>query len=459
MTPTMMWESKQMAKQHSKRFYTNMLFGLNIVHIVIGMLSVGFALSQFAPVNLGSTFIDFRLLNFSFIIVGAAGLHMLTKNFGSVIVKALYSLSFLLGVWTCTFYADCCAEEVKIYDSMLEIQKLEGGSELISEHSIGNQIGKIIICSLMIVLGGVGALNSLLSMMILNILASDSYSNLKNPHRSMHRRQMAFVALMKIFFSTATMALGAYLESLYKEKGHFIKIGWQEIAGGLGFVSGVLDLHALYSIGHNLLNLKVSLIISVLSAVFSLKTLDYCMVNHLVIDLRDYARFDTMLSDTASMTGANGSSEKDRQQVFVKFVIHASVIGCLVLLFAHSVISAVEAGSYIEWTSAPVDESRIDWKLQKQRNRLAILQCLWGIGLVALTIISLTTWNFSKGYEGGSGVLWLGCLFVASGAVTANRVKTFTVSIYIMACISSIVSLEFLLYSLNFIYQSVRNAK
>lgn len=453
-----MWNSEPTPKIHSKRYYTNVLFGLNIIHIVVGTLSFGFALSQFAPVNLGSTFIDFRLLNLSFIIVGAAGLHMLTKNFGSVIVKALYCLSFVLGVWTCAFYADCCGEEVRIYNSMQEIRNLEGGEELINEHSIGNQIGKIVISALMIVLGCVGAMNSLISIIILNVLASDSYSSLKNPHRSMHRRQMAFVALMKIFFSIATMALGAYLESLYKTKGHFMKIGWQELAGGLGFVSGILDLHALYGAHHNLLNLKVSLIVSILSAVFALKTLDYSMVNHLVIDLRDYTRFDTMLLDTASMTGA-GSSDKDRQQVFVKFVVHAAVIGCLVLLFAHSVISAVESGSYVEWSTASVDESRIDWKLQKTRNRLAILQCLWGVGLIALTIISLTTWNFSKGYEGGASVLWLGCLFVASGAITANRVKTFTVSIYIMACISAIVALEFLIYSLNFIYQSVRNAK
>lgn len=456
----MMWTQKPLLKVPSKRYYANVLYCLNFIHITVGLLCLGLALSQFAPVNLGSTFVDFRLLNFIHIVTGSAGMHMLKKHFGSVAVGVLYCTSFSLGLWTCAFYSYSCAEEVRVYYSMLDIQKSDGGEEFITQISLGNQIGKIVICSTMVVLGFGESVISFVSGYSLNKLASDSYSNLKNAYSATHTRQMAFVAFMKAFFSLAAMILGAYLESLYKAKGHFIKIGWQELAGCVGFVSAFLDLRALYSNSHNLLYLKIAMTVGVTSAVFSLKTLDYAMVNHFVIDLRDYSNFDSTLNDASALSDSAGFSEKDRQQVFVKFVVHACVIACLVITFALSVISSVACASYVEWSSGSYNEKlKIDNSWRISRNRLGFLQTLWGIGLIALTIISLVTWNFSKGYEGGSGILWLGCLFIAAGCVTANQVKTFAISVYVVSCISSILALEYSLYSLNFIFQAVRNQK
>lgn len=295
----------------SKRQSQKLLVILNIGHIVVGVLALVFALLQFSPIGLdNASYIDFRLLNIIHIVTGSVGAHMVAKNFGSVVAKSLYCLSLTLALWTLAFYSDTLAQESAQYESMRAIRKMEGGEELIDDEVVRSHGGKLAVCALMIVLSLAESAFSVASLVVLERLASDTYSNLRSSIRtanggrkqqSIHainrRRQMAFVALMKFFFSVSTVALGAYLESLYKKRTGFIKVGWQELTGAIAFASACVDMHALYGRTHNLLNLKISLVLSVVSAVLSIKTLDYNMSNYFVLDVREYSRYDELKSE------------------------------------------------------------------------------------------------------------------------------------------------------------------
>lgn len=205
-----------------------------------------------------------------------------------------------------------------------------------------------------------------------------------------------------------------------------------------------------------------------------------------------------------ALNGIQVNPEGDKREAFVKFVVHAAVIGALALSFAHSVISAVEAGSFLEKSNAnkqkppstktsTLENSRIfgtvpasnfryhrspdtrmndgsesdelnvfleyDDNLHKRKTCAGIFQCVCGLALIALCVISLVSWDFSRGYDGGAGVLWLGCLFVASGLINANRPKTFTTSVYALSVISSVLSFERAMYSFNVIYQAASNPR
>lgn len=287
--------------QSEHKFWKTLL-SLNIAHIIIGILSLILALVQFSPATLdNASLIDFRLLNIVHTVTGSVGLHMILKNFGSVVPKSLYCLSFALSLWTLAFYADSLAQESTQFESMREIRRLDGGQELVTDEMFRSHVGKIAVCTLMVLLSLVELAISgacFLIMERLNSENSSSKSLIKPVVSSSNRRrkqQMAFVALMKIACGLATVCLGSYLEALYKKKTAFMKMGWHILTGSIIFFGACVDLRALYGgKGWNILNLKVSLIFSVASAVFSLKTLDYAMSNYFVADLREYSRYDEL---------------------------------------------------------------------------------------------------------------------------------------------------------------------
>lgn len=276
----------------------------NILHIIIGVLSFIIALTQFSSAALdNASLIDFRCLNIIHAMTGAIGLHMILKNFGSVVAKMLCAVSFVLSLWTLCFYSDTLAQESSQFESMREIRRLDGGQELVTDDTIRSHVGKLAICSIMILLSLIEVVISATGFLILERLHGDTTSTNLKPYvkpvlataNRRRRQQMAFVALMKICCGLATLCLGSYLEALYKKKTAFIKIGWHILAGSVIFMGACIDLRALYGgRGWNLLNLKISLLFSVTSAVLSIKTLDYTMSNYFVADVREYSRFDEL---------------------------------------------------------------------------------------------------------------------------------------------------------------------
>lgn len=198
-------------KRKPHKSYVIHLSICNAVHIICGLIAFGLKFTQYTSVALDNNYIDFRCLNWIHIVTGCAGFFMISKNYGSIAAQSLYCLSIVVGGFTAGFYVDSCIEAYRQYREYRELQAIQdGGSEF--DELVGYQIAKVIIAALMATVGITEFFVGIISIVLLNRLASDSLTptKIQTPSRNMCR--MGYVAFMKVIFSAAAIVLGSYME-------------------------------------------------------------------------------------------------------------------------------------------------------------------------------------------------------------------------------------------------------
>lgn len=103
--------------------------------------------------------------------------------------------------------------------------------------------------------------------------------------------QLTTIAVIKLVLSLGTLGLAAFLEyehELVGGRDNYIKIALDHIAAMLATASAIVDLYAVFGKDHSILNLKVSIALSVISAVWTLKAVDNGMYPFYSNDIQYY---------------------------------------------------------------------------------------------------------------------------------------------------------------------------
>lgn len=441
------------------RSYVIQIQGCNAIHILCGLLAFGLGFSQFSSIALDNSFIDFRFLSLIHLVTGSCGTYMVSHNRGSICAKTLYYVSLTFSLFCIGFYAEAVREAVTRSGERSELldQASDPAEISVFRDLKLNQIGKIVVSSVMIGISLIEAVASMGSIAILDCLASEliSVSGAKVKRLAHREGRLTFLAAMKIFFGALSIALAGYLEDQNKVADRYVTIGIAELSAGFSVVSGIIDLISLYSKRHQLLNLKVGIVFSVVSAVMTIKTLDYLVVSKYPKELQGYK----LLRQDGSL-----EIEIEKKRKFTQFVVHSSLLGCLAILFFQSLIAAIAAGLVAERQfSALNDEDEMYAaspslkSLKVRRTVMGVLHIGCGAALVTLTILSFVNWDFSLVYR-GNAVLFVGCLLIATGSVYSGKSTTLTTALHVLTVVSTAVCLEHLLYSFNMIFQSVSNS-
>uniref|UniRef100_A0A914XLG6 Uncharacterized protein n=1 Tax=Plectus sambesii TaxID=2011161 RepID=A0A914XLG6_9BILA len=430
--------------------YSCQLQACNSVLIVLGLIAVGLAGSQFSDIAIDNyREIDLRLLNWIHVLTGVVGIYSVVRKYGSIAIKTLYSVSIVIGICTAIFYGFTTAKVAKVYNELRGYSQKEGFEEDGYSNDAQLNIGKLVVCGIMIGVGALAAVVSLIAQTLLEKLAINYIPPATKQHiRALQRNKtrLMTIAVIKLLAGCGTLALATYLEYQYGMEGRdqYIVIALDHIAAVFAVCSAFIDLCAITGYRQNLLNLKVSVVISVVTAVWCLKAVDYMMATYFVNDLQSYLTYNGQQNDA--------SASKEAGQKFITVIVHAGLIVCLMVLFFLSTVAAVQAGSCMElgYGGRAV---KADRGLTMQRRCLGVLHVLWGLLCVALLTISLLDVPFSDGFADGD-LLWLAVLFIATGLVSAGHASSLTTSVFVMSVLSLATAAEQLALSINRVYQS-----
>uniref|UniRef100_A0A915DSC2 Uncharacterized protein n=1 Tax=Ditylenchus dipsaci TaxID=166011 RepID=A0A915DSC2_9BILA len=405
----------------------------NVVLLVLGLIAVGLAATQFTRVGLDNyRQIDLRILNYFHCLVGAIGLYCVGGNHGSIVLKTLYVVSLVLSISTAVFYAFTTFRIVSSHKEMVQLETISNG---FVTNTIGwdthNYPGKVVISSLMIVVATLAAITVLAGLILLEKLVI-----VERPHRPSDEDQRAkaktnitqltVVAFLKLILGLCAVGLAIFLEyehELLGGRDDYIKIGLDHIAGLLVVSSAVMDLYAVFNKLHSSLNFKVSIALSIVAGVWCLKSVDNNMFPYYKIDITAY-RVSSSLNPFTALTSGNYP-----QLVIV--VIHGILLGLLSLLFLLSCFTVLIAAACLRRNVLKVSYS--------SEHRSVVVQ---GSDL---------PWNGD--YIGGD-MLWLVVLFSATGILGSSHQKTAVTAKFLMNIVCFSVAVEKALASINLIYQS-----
>ncbi|KAK0400569.1 hypothetical protein QR680_015322 [Steinernema hermaphroditum] len=436
----------------SRSGYACLIQGCNVFLIILGLAAVGLAGSQFSQVGLDNyRDIDLRILNWVHILTGFVGIHSVAKNHGSIVVKTLYAVSLVVSISTSIFYGFTTYRIVQTYNDLLRLKDTQGFQAEYG-HVADNYVGKIVISSVMIGVGFVTALTALVAVTVLERLVVVSNSGwltlTKEQSHAMRysKLHLSSMAVVKLCLGVGAVGLAAFLEYLHELDGgteNYIKIALDHIAAMFVVCSAVIDLYAIFGRQQRILNLKVSIAMSIIAAVWCLKSVDNGMVPFYRNDLRFWRAMDTVPSASVSTQ----SSPK-----YIIVIVHGVLLGVFCLLFALCSITAVLAGSCIHGDYVSMNQ-KIDRGLVIQTRCLGFLHIVWSCCLIALVLLGLVKlpWN---GFFLGGDLLWQAVLYFMTGVLGSSYYNTMTTTRFVMNICSFSIALEKTCATANLIYQS-----
>ncbi|KAI6243954.1 hypothetical protein M3Y99_00062800 [Aphelenchoides fujianensis] len=407
----------------------------NLILLLLGLLAAGLAGSQFSAVSLDNyRLIDLRLLNFLHAVTGAVGFYCVAKNHGSIVVKTL--LSVFARRWHWHGHLLRLHDIVDSYKRLMQLQDASGFQQEFGTHA-ENYVGRIVISSVSIGMAALAALVSLIALFLLDRLvivettlgdhngflpshpfhSSPREQELEYKHNS---SQLTSVGLVKLFLALCTLGLAAFLEYLHELLGgrqDYIKIALDHLAALFAIVSAVSDLQSVYGRKRTVLNLKVSLGLSIVAATWCLKSVD----NGMYIYKDDIRAYRVVESTTPT---ANAPVSIYTNTEYVIMIVHG------VLLSRESYHNARLL------TKEAVVQSRF----------LGIIHVFWATCSMALVLLGLCELPWNGDYLGGGHAL--------AGLFGSTNMNILVTTKFVLNVISLGVSVEKAAASINLIYQA-----
>ncbi|MCP9263067.1 hypothetical protein DINM_006419 [Dirofilaria immitis] len=422
----------------------------NIVLIVIGLAAIGLAASQFSNVSLTNyQKIDLRLLNWIYILAGLVGLYTLSRNHGIVVAKTVHCVSIAVAIYSTAFYCVTLFRIVHLYNatSQNDIQYRE-----IRE----NFTVKLVICSLMIFLPVIACLAALIAFAFLDRLIVISqptwsqYSYDQNKKYRSNRLGLTTLAITKLFLALCTLTLAIFLEYEHQisSKNPFVLIGLDHIAALLSVISAIADLHSSVINRHPLANYKIAIGISVIAAVWCLKSLDIEMYPYYYNDIQIWQRMSAALQNGNQTLSAHETADR----IYLIIVIEGILVALFALLFGLCLLSAIQASKCIQYEYYSED-SMIRKSMTLQSRCLGLLHFIWGMLLMALVVLGLIDVPWNTNYI-GADLLWLAILLFATGILYIMHSGSQLSVHFLLGFICFTCSLEKTCSSINLAYQS-----
>ncbi|TKR72416.1 hypothetical protein L596_019863 [Steinernema carpocapsae] len=434
----------------SRSGYNCLIQGCNVFLVILGLAAVGLAGSQFSIIGLDNyRDIDLRILNWVHILTGCVGIYSVWRNHGSIVTKTLYAVSLVVSIATAIFYGFTTYRIVQTYNDLLRLKDTQGFEQEYGQVA-ENYVGKIVISSVMIGIGFVTALTALVAVTVLERLVVVSnagwltLSKGQNHAIRYSKLHLTSMAVVKLCLGVGTVGLAAFLEYNHELEGgmeNYIKIALDHIAAMFVVCSAVVDLYAIFGKEQRILNLKVSIALSVVAAVWCLKSVDNGMVPFYRTDLRHYYALESV------PTASTASSPK-----YIIVIVHGVLLGVFCLLFGLCAITAVLAGSCIYGDYVSMNQ-KIDRGLVIQTRCLGFLHIIWSCCLIALVLLGLVKLPWNGFYLGGD-LLWQAMLYFMTGVLGSSYYNTMTTTRFVMNICSFSVALEKTCATANLIYQS-----
>ncbi|CAI4229257.1 unnamed protein product [Auanema sp. JU1783] len=428
--------------------YVCQIQACNAVLIFCGLGSVGLAGSQFSDVNIFNfRDIDLRLLNWIHALTGLIGIYSLLRSHGSIVTKTLYFVSLVIGVATGVFYGFTTYRIVEAHDNLRQVQQVPGFQDSLGQED-RNYAARIVISSIMIALGALAALVSLVALYLLEklVVVTSPIYPLQSREQEMamynSRKALASVGIIKTVFALGVLGLAVFVEYEHEKVSgtdKYIKIALDHIAAMLAVCSGVMDLYASRGKTQEQLNLKVALALSVVAAVWCIKTVDHNTMPFYKYDLKYY--YETRATMLTTSTSPR----------YILAVAHGVLIGCFGILFFICTLSCVFIGNFLQLDFLSM-HLRIEKGLRIQSRLLSFLHILWGACLLALTILGLLDVKWRGEFLGGD-LLWMSFLFATTGILSSSNYGTMITMRFILNICCMGISLEKMCASVNLIYQ------
>ncbi|MFH4975836.1 hypothetical protein AB6A40_002545 [Gnathostoma spinigerum] len=391
------------------------------------------------------------MLNWIYTLAGLVGVYAMIRNNGGVVAKTLYCVSVVIGIATAIFYGFTTYREVQAYRKYLNYKAVVAIDTQLP-YTAGEYVGKIVISAVMIAIPVVASITALIAAVLVDRLAvivqpawrADSADQERKMRNS--RMRLSMLAIVKIMFALAILGLCAFVEYERELRGatnNFIRVALDHIAAMLTVCSGMVDLYYLANIRRGTLNLKVALALSIIAAVWCIKTVDNGMHPLYVNDLNDLA----VLRNKTDVSFFHASGQ------YIIAISQGVLMGCFSLLFIVCVISAIQCvGCFPRDFYA--SNTRVSHSLLIHNRCFSLFQMVVSAGLLALVVLGLidVTWN---GAYPGANLLWLAVLFFVSGAVGSENSSSFITVKFVLSVVSLSVAVEKTLASVNLVYQSV----
>uniref|UniRef100_A0A0N5B162 Lantibiotic ABC transporter permease n=1 Tax=Syphacia muris TaxID=451379 RepID=A0A0N5B162_9BILA len=421
----------------------------NVLLILLGLAAVGLAGSQFSKVFLENyRDIDLRLLNWIYVLAGVIGIYTLLRNHGSIVTKTLYCISVIIGITTSVFYGITIYKVVQTYKSLKSLENISGFYQEYSEEA-SNHVGKIVICALMIGIPALAALTAIVATVLLDrliIVAQPSWPRQSHDQEILLRNRrirLTSISLIKLFLALGTLGLAIFLEYEHEKvsgNDNYIKIALDHISALFAVTSAIVDIYAVFNKEQAILNFKVSIALSVIAAVWCLKSIDNGMYPFYYNDLEFYQ---------TSQEGILSSYTGPR---YIISVVHGVLLSCFCLLFLLCLITVVQAGRCLQsdFVSVKVRMSEFYEIQSRIYGTVLIFASLCLMALVVMGLVNLP-WN---GVFVGGDLLWLVVLFFCTG-ILGILTSTSLLSIrFVLAVATFAIALEKMCVSINLVYQS-----
>uniref|UniRef100_A0A914E6R3 Uncharacterized protein n=1 Tax=Acrobeloides nanus TaxID=290746 RepID=A0A914E6R3_9BILA len=432
--------------------YVCQIQGCNVILIILGLAAVGLAGSQFSRVGLDNyRDIDLRLLNYFHALTGLIGLYCVLRSHGSIVAKTLYVVSIVFSIATAIFYGFTTYRIVDSYRQLLRLENVQGFAQEYGEDT-ANYIGKIVISSVMIAVAAATALTSMIAVVLLDkLVVVDSHiwppqSREQELEQKYIMTQLTSVAVIKLLLGLGTVGLAAFLEyehELVGGRDNYIKIALDHIAAMLVVASAVIDLYAVFGKLQAPLNLKVSIAMSVIAAVWALKAVDNGMYPFYKNDIRYYRTANNL--DEPALSSAEAPK-------YIIVIVHGVLLGVLSILFLLCAFSATLAGACVRRDSISFTHGTAK-AITLQTRFLAILHIFWAACLMALVLLGLTNLPWNGEYIGGD-LLWQAVLFFTTGVLGSSNINVSITTRFVLNVVSLAIATEKTCASVNLIYQA-----
>ncbi|CAD5229407.1 unnamed protein product [Bursaphelenchus okinawaensis] len=426
------------------------LQGCNLLLILLGLLMVGLASSQFSPVGLDNyRLVDLRLLNYFHTLTGAVSFYCVIKNHGSIVVKGLYMVSFVVGTCTAIFYGFTTYRIVDSYQNLMRLQNTNGFQQEFGEFS-ENYVGKIVISAVSIGVSAVAGLVALVGLFLLDrlVVVEPNWPTINREQEielRYNRIQLKYLALLKLFLGLGTLGLAAFLEYLHESLGRrpdYIKISLDHIASFFATVGALTDVFAVHGKARSLLNQKVGLGMAVVAAVWTIKAVDNGMFPFYKDDIRNYYALQSSQSEAAIFNSTE----------YVIVIVHGVLLSTLAVLFFVCAFSAVLSGCCLQ-RDAYNTMRQLTKEAVLQSRFLGFIHVFWACCLVALVVIGLIRTRWNGDFIGGD-LLWLAMLFFTTGVLSSSKMNILVTTKCVLNVVSIGIALEKTCVSIHLIYQS-----
>ncbi|CAK5072253.1 unnamed protein product [Meloidogyne enterolobii] len=217
----------------------------------------------------------------------------------------------------------------------------------------------------------------------------------------------------KLLTAIACLGMSAFVEFEHTQialRQDYFRLVLDQLSSLFGIGSAFVDLYAIYNKTHKTLNLKVSIGLSLIVAIWSLKSVDNNSFPFYKEDINSYRiAFSASQSSFSSITSPQ----------YTIVIVHGILIILMSILSLLCACTCILASSCLRESVTKKGGNDFDLDITRKTRILAFLYSLWTLSLLCLLGIGLAELSWTGDYIGGD-LLWIAVLLFCTGLLNTN---------------------------------------